>query len=102
VQVALPPRGASAAPAGRPAVGSCSGSAAAAHAPLAVVLNVGFASAKGGMLRGMLYPTKHRVGFTSDALRFILLMFVIGLLFYLWSVVMLVEMGASVSAAIAG
>lgn len=33
---------------------------AAAGAPVAVVLNSGFASAKGGMLRGMMHPTKHK------------------------------------------
>jgi magnesium-transporting ATPase (P-type) len=32
----------------------------AARTPVAVVLNSGFASAKGGMLRGMLHPTKHK------------------------------------------
>ncbi len=80
----------------RAAAGGPAGAAAALGAPVAVVLNAGFASAKGGMLRGMLHPTRHRLRFTGDALRFIGVMFLIGLVFYVWSAVVMVQLGATV------
>lgn len=52
----------------------------------------GFQTAKGSLLRQILHPKPHQLGFASDAVKFILLMFVLGVLFYIWSIVSLIRL----------
>ena len=96
VELAIPPP----LPLPLPGGGANSGGGAMLpRAPLAVVLNAGFASAKGGMLRQMLHPggaAARALSFAPDALRFVGAMLLAGLAFYAWSAAALARMGTPV------
>lgn len=60
-----------------------------------VVARTSFWTAKGQLLRSILFPREHKMHFVSDAMRFIGAMLCLGLLFYIWDVVALASFGAS-------
>jgi magnesium-transporting ATPase (P-type) len=64
--------------------------------PLAVVVTTGFATFKGDMLRRILHPVRHPLTFMRDALYFIMFMLVLGLAFYAWSIINLVNYNSEV------
>ena len=61
---------------------------------LGVVCRTAFWTAKGALIRSILYPRAHRQTFVGDALRFISVMMALGLVFYAWDVVALASYGA--------
>ena len=60
-----------------------------------VVARTSFWTAKGQLLRSILFPQIHKMHFVSDAMRFIGAMLCLGLLFYIWDVIALASFGAS-------
>jgi len=60
-----------------------------------VVARTSFWTAKGQLLRSILFPREHKMHFVSDAMRFIGAMLCLGLLFYIWDVIALASFGAS-------
>lgn len=61
---------------------------------LGVVCRTAFWTAKGQLMKSILFPRQHRQTFVGDALRFIAVMLLLGLLFYVWDVVALASYGA--------
>ena len=61
---------------------------------LGVVCRTAFWTAKGQLMKSILFPRQHRQTFVGDALKFIAVMMMLGLLFYVWDVVALASYGA--------
>lgn len=61
---------------------------------LGVVCRTAFWTAKGHLLKSILFPRQHKQTFASDALKFIVAMLLLGLLFYIWDVIALASYGA--------
>ncbi|GAB4820540.1 hypothetical protein N2152v2_007586 [Parachlorella kessleri] len=62
---------------------------------LGVVCRTSFWTAKGELLKSILHPrVQHKLTFVSDALKFIGVMLLLGLLFYIWDVIALASYGA--------
>lgn len=51
---------------------------------LGVVCRTAFWTAKGQLLKSILFPRQHKSTFVDDALKFIAAMLLLGLLFYIW------------------
>ncbi|GIL56505.1 hypothetical protein Vafri_11862 [Volvox africanus] len=64
---------------------------------VAMVCRTGFYSAKGQLLRSILFPREHEESFISDSLKFICGMLVLCLALYVWAAVVLARNGASPS-----
>lgn len=62
---------------------------------LAIVVSIAYSTAKGKLLRTILYPKMHNLHFIRDAFYFIIFMFIVGLSFYIWDAVNLVKFNAS-------
>lgn len=60
----------------------------------AMVVRTRFYSAKGELLKSILYPREHSESFVSDSLRFIAMMLAVCLLLYTWSATTLASVGA--------
>ncbi|KXZ43114.1 hypothetical protein GPECTOR_102g67 [Gonium pectorale] len=63
--------------------------------PLAMVCRTRFYSAKGQLLRSILFPREHEETFISDSLRFIVVMLAACMGLYIWAAVVLASVGAS-------
>lgn len=61
---------------------------------LGVVCRTAFWTAKGQLMKSILFPRAHRATFVGDALRFIAVMLLLGLAFYAADVVALASYGA--------
>jgi hypothetical protein len=61
---------------------------------LGVVCRTAFWTAKGQLMKSILFPRAHRQTFVGDALKFIAVMMLLGLGFYVWDVVALASYGA--------
>ncbi|KAL4457986.1 hypothetical protein ABPG75_012851 [Micractinium tetrahymenae] len=61
---------------------------------LGVVARTAFWTAKGQLMKSILFPRHHRQTFVGDALKFIAVMLLLGLGFYVWDVVSLASYGA--------
>ena len=61
---------------------------------LGVVCRTAFWTAKGQLMKSILFPRQHRQTFVGDALKFIAVMLLLGLAFYIWDVVALASYGA--------
>ncbi|PRW55974.1 Ca-transporting ATPase [Chlorella sorokiniana] len=61
---------------------------------LGVVCRTAFWTAKGQLMKSILFPRQHRQTFVGDALRFIAVMLLLGFAFYIWDVVALASYGA--------
>lgn len=61
---------------------------------LGVVARTAFWTAKGQLMKSILFPRHHRQTFVGDALKFIAVMMLLGLGFYVWDVVSLAAYGA--------
>ncbi|PSC67462.1 hypothetical protein C2E20_8853 [Micractinium conductrix] len=61
---------------------------------LGVVARTAFWTAKGQLMKSILFPRHHRATFVGDALKFIAAMLLLGLGFYVWDVVALASYGA--------
>ncbi|KAG2425624.1 hypothetical protein HYH02_014997 [Chlamydomonas schloesseri] len=66
-----------------------------AQKPLAMVCRTRFYSAKGQLLRSILFPREHEESFISDSLRFICVMLAACMGLYIWAAVVLAQVGAS-------
>ncbi|PNH10671.1 Dynein-1-alpha heavy chain, flagellar inner arm I1 complex [Tetrabaena socialis] len=64
---------------------------------IAVVCRTRFYSAKGQLLRSILFPREHEESFVSDSLRFIAVMLAACLGLYVWAAVVLTQIGATPS-----
>lgn len=62
---------------------------------LGVVCRTAFWTAKGQLLKSILFPRQHKMTFASDAMKFIAVMLLLGLLFYIWDIIALASYGAS-------
>lgn len=62
---------------------------------LGVVCRTAFWTAKGQLLKSILFPRQHKQTFASDALKFIAAMLCLGLLMYIWALIALASYGAS-------
>ncbi|EFJ40236.1 hypothetical protein VOLCADRAFT_108270 [Volvox carteri f. nagariensis] len=62
---------------------------------VAMVCRTRFYSAKGQLLRSILFPREHEESFISDSLKFICGMLTLCLALYIWAAVVLAHMGAS-------
>lgn len=61
---------------------------------LGVVCRTSFWTAKGQLLKSILFPRQHRETFASDSMAFIAVMLCLGLLFYIWDIIALSSYGA--------
>lgn len=61
---------------------------------LGVVARTAFWTAKGQLMKSILFPRNQRQTFVGDALKFIAVMMMLGLCFYVWDVVALASYGA--------
>lgn len=61
---------------------------------LGVVVRTSFWTAKGQLLKSILFPRQHKETFASDAIAFIAVMLSLGLAFYVWDIVALASYGA--------
>lgn len=61
---------------------------------LGVVCRTAFWTAKGQLLKSILFPRQHKQTFASDAMAFIVVMLSLGLLFYVWDIIALASYGA--------
>lgn len=66
-----------------------------AQKPLAMVCRTRFYSAKGQLLRSILFPREPEESFISDSLRFICVMLAACMGLYIWAAVVLAQVGAS-------
>jgi cation-transporting ATPase 13A2 len=65
------------------------------HKALAVVCRTRFYSAKGQLLRSILFPNELNESFVSDSVKFILVMLSAAILMYIWSMFTLISVGAT-------
>jgi cation-transporting ATPase 13A2 len=61
---------------------------------LGVVCRTAFWTAKGQLLKSILFPRQHKMTFASDALKFIAVMLLLGLAMYAFVVIALASYGA--------
>ena len=60
-----------------------------------VVISIGFMTAKGELVRSILFPKPNRFSFYSDSFKFIGILGIVSILGFIWSVYFLVKNGES-------
>lgn len=61
---------------------------------LGVVVRTAFWTAKGELMKSILFPRSHKQTFASDSMAFIAVMLCLGLAFYIWDIIALTSYGA--------
>ena len=61
---------------------------------LGVVVRTAFWTAKGDLMKSILFPRSHKQTFASDSMAFIAVMLCLGLAFYIWDIIALMSYGA--------